>query len=106
MDQIDMKGGSPAERVMAHRRRSRNAGIRRVEVTVPADDVGLVRGLTARLRAGGDDAAELRTLLEERVASRRAKTGAELVAFFRASPLTEVDLDLVRDRSTGRRVDL
>lgn len=91
---------------MAHRRSLTQAGVKRVEVTVPVEDSELVRGVAARLRAGGDDAAELRALLEERVAARRARTGVELVAFFRASPLTEVELEVVRDRSPGRPVNL
>ena len=35
----------------------------------------------------------------------RAKTGAELVAFLRASPLTDAELPIERDRSTGRSTD-
>ena len=34
------------------------------------------------------------------------RTGAELVAFFRASPLVGEELMIERDQSTGRCVDL
>ncbi len=38
--------------------------------------------------------------------SSKAKTGSELVAFSRNSPLVGADLEFERDRSTGRSIDL
>lgn len=38
--------------------------------------------------------------------AQSARTGAELLAFLRSSPLVGEDLDIERDPSTGRRVDL
>ncbi len=68
-------------RVKRHQRRLAATGHRRLELTGPANDVALLRQLAA-------------------------KTGRDLVAFFRASSLAGVDLQLDRDRSTGRLVDL
>ena len=36
----------------------------------------------------------------------KAQTGRDLVAFFRASPLVGVELQIERDRPAGREVDL
>ena len=36
----------------------------------------------------------------------QATTGAELLAFLRASPLRDADFEVERDRSPGRPVDL
>ena len=78
----------------------------RVNVTVPAGDAALVREVAAALRRGGEDARQVRDGLAPLFGRRRARTGRELLAFFRASPLVGEDLDLERDRSTGRPIDL
>jgi hypothetical protein len=93
-------------RVARHRRRLAAAGARRVEVTVPAEDAVLLREVAAALRAGGDTAQRVRNSLASLVRRKRATTGQELLEFFRNSPLVGVDLDLERDRSTGRPIDL
>lgn len=93
-------------RLLEHRRRVMAAGARRVEVTVPADDVAAIRDLAAALRAGGNRAKSARAALRPVVKKRWFRSGAEFVEFFQNSPLAEVDLDLERDKSTGRPVDL
>ena len=93
-------------RVTRHRRKQSAAGAQRVEVTVPRNDAGLVRALADILRAGGAAAEQLRERLRPLVADDRARTGGDLVAFFRNSPLAGEDLALERDRVPGRPVDL
>jgi hypothetical protein len=96
----------PASRVARHRRKTENAGLKRLEVSVPAADATLVRELAAALRAGGKRARQLRDSLAPIAAAGHARSGAELVAFFRASPLVAENLVVIRDRSPGRKIDL
>jgi hypothetical protein len=91
------------QRVQRHRVRQERGGKSRVEVTVPATDARLVRTVADWLRAGGHNAAAIREALAPALASGRARTGEELLAFFRASPLVGVDLRVERDKSAGRK---
>ena len=95
-----------ASRVSRHRKRIATGGAKRVEVTVPLQDAPLVKAIAGALRTGGEDAEVIRRTLQPRLIAPRAKTGAELVAFLRASPLTDADLAVERDHSTGRSADL
>lgn len=96
----------PASRVARHRRKLAMAGAKRVEVTVPVEDTGLVREFAAALRAGGERARSVRQSLRSLITARKAATGRDLVAFFRASPLVGEVLEFERDRSTGRAIEL
>ncbi|MYE82611.1 MAG: hypothetical protein F4X36_12410 [Gammaproteobacteria bacterium] len=90
---------------MARHRVKRSAsGLRRVEVTVPAGDAALIRTAAAAFRRGGEEADRLREALAPALST--ARTGMELVAFLRASPLVGEDLVFERDRSVGREADL
>ena len=107
---MDMDEG-PADRtakarVARHRIKAAAAGTARVEVSVPSQDVGLVKAVAGTLRRGGATAADLRETLVHTLSPPPAKTGAELVAFLRASPLRDADFAVERDRSPGRPVDL
>ena len=95
-----------ALRVSRHRKRVATGGAKRVEVTVPSQDAPLVKAIAGALRSGGEEAELIRRSLQPALAIPRARTGAELLAFLRASPLTEVELPIERDRSTGRSADL
>ncbi len=75
-------------------------------MTVPAEDAALVRAVARTLRVGGRPAEALRGRIAGSVAAPQAQTGRELLAFLRSSPLGGVELDIERDRSTGRVVDL
>jgi hypothetical protein len=75
-------------------------------VAVPPGDVLLVRRFAAVLRQGGRPAERLREQLAPETSLEPARTGAELVAFFRASPLVGERLEIERDRSPGRPVGL
>lgn len=91
-----------ARRVQRHRDREERSGRARLEVTVPATDAELIRALAGRLRAGGNEAAAVRTALASLAVTSRARNGKELLAFFRASPLVGEELRFDRDRSLGR----
>ena len=92
-------------RVARHRTRVTAGGSKRVEVTVPSKDITLVKQIAGVLRSGGGQAKRIRETLQPYVSAPRARTGAELVRFFRESPLVESDLQIDRDGSTGRSVD-
>jgi isopropylmalate/homocitrate/citramalate synthase len=94
-----------AERVGRYRRRLAQTGIKRIEVTIPAQDSNLIRDLAQNLRAGGATAARLRDALRAAIAPA-ANSGSDLVAFFRASPLVGAELEVERDKSTGRDIEL
>jgi hypothetical protein len=89
-----------------HRRKRAASGISRVEIAVPRSDAPLLRELAQTLRAGGKMAARVRAELRSLVRPEAIRTGAELVAFLQSSPLAGVELDLERDRSMPRDVDL
>lgn len=104
-----MPDGGPArgvERVSRHRNKLRRTGAKRVEVVVRGEDAHLIREVAAALRREGPEAKRLRAMLQELTRRPRARTGAELLAFFRASPLIAEDIQTERDRSPGRLVDL
>lgn len=94
------------ERVRRHRRRVLAEGSKRVEVTVPAEDADLIREIARTLRSGGQPAEDLRGRIAAAVAPAQAETGEELLAFLRSSPLCGVELDIERDRSPGREIEL
>lgn len=73
---------------------------------MPAHDAALVKALAGALRSGGVEAERVRETLEPIVSSKKARTGAELVAFLRASPLASAGLTFERDRSAGRSTDI
>jgi len=100
------KTRSAAPRVARYRKRLLVSGTRRVEVMVPAQDAEAIRRLAAMLRAGGEHAASARHLLGDLLPTRMAQSGADLVAFFRASPLVGLELDLERDKSPGRDLNV
>lgn len=94
------------ERMADHRRRVAARGWKRVELVLRVEDVGLARDVAAVLREGGPPASRLRERMLTALGQGAAVSGADLVAFFRSSPLVGADLDLERDRSAGRAVDL
>ena len=80
-------------------------GVRRVEVTIPAKDTALIKAAAAALRAGGRQAETARKALSSLASGEMAKSGKELVAFFRDSPLVGEELVIERDRGPGRSAD-
>ena len=67
---------------------------------------GLIKAVGGALRAGGEDAERVREALASMLSIEPVRTGAELVAFLRASPLVGEELMIERDQSPGRHVDL
>ena len=97
-----------SDRVSHYRIRNKREGMKRVETTVSAGDVNLVKDVAKVLRAGGPLAVELRQSIRSMLPAVQASTGEELLVFFQTSPLREEDehvFDDVRDRSTERTVD-
>ncbi|NBC33239.1 MAG: hypothetical protein GVY13_11240 [Alphaproteobacteria bacterium] len=92
-------------RVVRHRTKVAASGSKRIEVTVPGRDAGLVKAIAGALRAGGKDAQRIRDSVQPIVSSSKAKTGSELVAFLRTAPLVGDDLHIERDTSTGRSAE-
>lgn len=105
MEQTKSKNRNQA-RVTRHRSRATAHGSKRVEVTIPVQDAGLIKAIAGALRSGGEEAKSIRDSLKPLVSAPKAKTGSELVAFLRDSPLIGNDLEIERDTSTGRSVDL
>ena len=95
-----------ASRVSRHRKRVAATGAKRIEVTVPSRDAPLVKAIAGALRSDGQEAELIRQSLQPMLTAPRARTGAELVAFLRTSPLSEAELTIERDRSTGRSAEL
>ncbi|MCY4585017.1 MAG: hypothetical protein OXB98_03165 [Bryobacterales bacterium] len=93
-------------RVARHRAKTTAQGSRRVEVTVAARDAGLIKAVGGALRAGGKDAEKVREALTSMLSLEPVRTGSDLVAFLRASPLVGEELMIERDPSPGRHVDL
>ncbi len=93
-------------RVSRHRAKVRAVGLRRVEVTVPEQDAALIKSIAERLRSGEEQARRVREVFAQFASPHAVRTGSDLVAFFRASPLVQEELDIERDRSGGRRIDL
>jgi hypothetical protein len=73
---------------------------------VPIQDTERLRRVAALLRAGGEAAANARERLNELLPRPKARSGSELVTFFRTSPLVGLELEVERDKSPGRDVDL
>jgi len=92
-------------RVASHRARMTAGGSRRVEVTVPNRDAALLKSIAESLRTGGEQARQIRETLKPIVSAHKAKTGADLVAFLQACPVPVDELEIERDRSSGRSAD-
>ena len=104
MEKPNSKSRAP-NRVARHRKAVRASGGKRVEVTVPASDAGLIKAIAGVLRSGGENADQVRQRLQPMLAAPKAQTGKELVEFLRRSPLAEMELEFERDRSSGRVAD-
>lgn len=85
-----------------HREKIATNGAKRVNVTVPSRDVLLVKALASALRSDGEEAKLIRESLQPMLVVPKANSGSELVAFLRSSPLTDTELPIERDRTTGR----
>ncbi|HEX4136348.1 MAG TPA: hypothetical protein VHY84_17170 [Bryobacteraceae bacterium] len=99
-----MKETSQKRAVRNYRVRLRKSGLARFEVLGLDVDRDLIRSLAKRL-AEGPDAASLRADVRRSVAEVTPQKGGIWKAL-RESPLVGADLDLTRQRTHGRKIDL
>lgn len=95
-----------AQRRALDRYRSRltERGMARFEVLGLDADRELIREVARRLAEDGPEAARIRAGVTQTIAGP-PKTGGILAAL-RRSPLVDADLDIVRSREPGRKIDL
>jgi hypothetical protein len=92
------------QRTAIDRRGSRKPRLRRIEVSVHTRDVDLVRRVAESLFEETLYAEELRELIRQYARPRRFVTGADLVEALTLPRRFRVDLDIVRDKDTGRDI--
>jgi hypothetical protein len=88
-----------------YRKRLSQRGIARFEVLGLATDRELIRSLARRLADNNPEAEEIRATMLRGILAEPQKKGGILAAL-RRSPLVGSDLQLVRPRIAGRKVDL
>lgn len=91
--------------VANHRRRLRERGMSRYEVRGLNADKELVRSLAKRLAVGDAAAAKLRVEVAQKVVGEPRRRGGVLAAL-RRSPWVGAELDLEREVTRGRDLDL
>lgn len=91
--------------VRNYRSRLEERGLVRFEVLGLDSDRDLIRSLARRLAEEGPDAVRLRATVNQMVVGKPPQKGGILAAL-RRSPFVGADLDLVRDREEGRKIDL
>ena len=98
---------NPAQNRAVHnyRRRLNERGMARFEVVGLDADRELIRSLARRLAEGDAEAAELRAAVSRKVAGEPPRRGGILAAL-RRSPLVGAGLELDREVTPGRAVDL
>src|ERR1700733_15310822 len=87
------------------RNRLAEKGLVRFEVTGRNSDRDLVRAVARRLAEGGPDSERLRAAVNQTVSGEPPTKGGILRALM-ASPLVGSQLDMVRPREEGRKVDI
>lgn len=92
------------QRVREYRNRLSDRGIKRIEVTIPAEDAPLIHSIASILRSGGNEAQLLREQMEQATGDKLQNTGKDLIEFFRNSPLADVAVELERDKATSRTI--
>jgi hypothetical protein len=88
-----------------YRARLQARGLSRFDVLGLDRDRDLIRTLARRLAEGGAASAGLRAAVAQTIAGEPPKTGGILAAL-RRSPLVGAELDLTREVTYGRDVDL
>lgn len=96
---------SQKQAVRNYRKRLAGQGLKRFEVLGLDGDRELIRTLARRLADGGAEATKLRASVSQTLGGEAPRKGGILAAL-RRSPLVGAELDLVRLRETGRKVDL
>ena len=88
-----------------HRRRLGERGLARYEVRGLEKDKDLIRQFAKRLAANDAEAERLREAVAPK-GSKWPQTGKDIWEALRRSPLVGLDLDIEREFTTGRDVDL
>ena len=88
-----------------YRTRLERNGFKRFEVMARESDRELLRALARCLAEGGPEAEQKRVAVRELVVDRLPKPGGILKAL-RHSPLVGANIDFMRPRGDGRRIDL
>jgi hypothetical protein len=88
-----------------YRTRLAKRGMARFEVLGLDADRDLIRSLAKRLAEDDPEAARIRAAVSRTVGGEPPKKGGILAAL-RRSPLVGADLDFVRSREAGRKVEL
>jgi len=100
-----MSSPSQARALKNYRKRLNQRGMARFEVLGLQTDRDLIRTLAKRLADNSSEAQEIRASIHRRIAADALKKGGILAAL-RRSPMVGADLNLVRPRIAGRKVDL
>lgn len=97
----------PAQKRALKRYRDRlsGRGLARFEVLGLEADRALIRSLARRLAGDDPDAPKIRAALTGAMAANPPRKGGILAAL-RRSPLVGADLDIARERTPGRKLDL
>lgn len=96
---------TPQKRALKnYRRRLEESGMARFEILGLNADRELIRSLAKRLSEGDADARRIRATLKKIVGNDRPKGG--ILAALRRSPLVGAELDLEREVTHGRSLDL
>src|SRR5829696_6520581 len=98
---------NPAQKraLQTYRERLSQQGLARFEVLGSDSDRDLIRSLAKRLARNDSEAARLRTELRRSLNDHPPARGGILAAL-RASPLVGADLNLTRETTSGRDIDL
>ena len=92
--------------IETHRARRRESGIVRFEVSAPPSDKELIRFIARRLSETGPADHNLRSTLRSALGAPLLQEPGSLWRALRASPLVGAELDLQRERTSDRDVDI
>jgi hypothetical protein len=98
-------GSSQRRAIQNYRSRLSYRGLARFEVLGRDADRDLIRSLARRLAEDGPEASRLRAAVSQTIAGESPKKGGVLAAL-RRSPLVGADLDPIRPREEGRKVQI
>ena len=93
-----------ARAIKNYRKRLKKRGVSRFEVLGLDTDRELIRSLARKLAQDDPEANRIRSEVLRSVSDEHAKGG--ILAALRRSPLVGADLNIVRPRDPGRKVDL
>ncbi len=91
--------------IQNYRSRLSERGLARFEVLGRETDRDLIRSLACRLAEDSPAASRLRAAVNQTIADEPPAKGGILAAL-RRSPMVGADLDIVRPREEGRKIDL